>query len=206
MIWRKKMAELEQLLFALPFKEIDWRVGSTTQDKSKGLALGYIDARDLMERLDDVVGGSNWQTYDKKDGDTYYCQLSVMNCTKTGGAGATDVEGEKGGSSDAFKRAGYLFGIGRYLYNLKGVWVPIKQYGKSYAIDRDNEETKRALNAALIKVSGEAVMAVLDKVINLQVLSELTSRNVYLEALSIFNDAGKERINNRVNQLKGALK
>ena len=33
------------------------------------------------------------------------------------------------------KRAAYLWGIGRYLYNLEPVWVPIKQAGKSYVID-----------------------------------------------------------------------
>ena len=33
------------------------------------------------------------------------------------------------------KRAAYQWGIGRYLYNLDPVWVPIKLSGKSYVID-----------------------------------------------------------------------
>jgi len=43
---------------AKPFPEssIHWRVGSTTKDKDKGIGLAYIDARDVMQRLDDVVG------------------------------------------------------------------------------------------------------------------------------------------------------
>lgn len=199
--------ELEYLLFSLPFKEIDWRIGSTTADKTKGLALGYIDARDLMERLDDVAGGSNWQTYDKKEGDTYYCQLSVMNCTKTGGAGATDVEGEKGGSSDAFKRAGYLFGIGRYLYNLKDhkAWVDIKQYGKSYAINK-TPETEAAMNKALMAVSGTAIMYALDRVESKIILEKLVSHRIFKNSLEIFTEGGKQKILERVQQLRGELK
>lgn len=35
---------------------ISWRVGSTTKDKTKGMALAYIDARDVQDRLDAVCG------------------------------------------------------------------------------------------------------------------------------------------------------
>jgi hypothetical protein len=40
----------------------------------------------------------------------------------------------KGGLSDSFKRAAVLWGLGRYLYEIEGVWVEIEQKGKSYAI------------------------------------------------------------------------
>lgn len=201
------MEQLEYLLFGLPFKDIDWRVGSTNGDKTKGLALGYIDARDLMERLDDVVGGGDWQTFDKKDGDTYYCQLSVMGCTKTGGAGATDVESEKGGSSDAFKRAGYLFGIGRYLYNLKDhkAWVQLKPMGKSYAIDW-TAETEASLNKALVAVSGQAYMSVLDKVTTKVTLEKLINHKIFANSLSIFDEKSKTKIMDRARLLQERLK
>ena len=35
---------------------VSWRVGSTSKDKTKAMALAYIDARDVMKRLDDVMG------------------------------------------------------------------------------------------------------------------------------------------------------
>ena len=48
------------------------------------------------------------------------CELSLkingVWITKTDGAGDTNIEGEKGGLSDAFKRAAVKFGVGRYLY------------------------------------------------------------------------------------------
>ena len=57
------------------------------------------------------------------------CELSVrINgewITKSDSAGETDVEGIKGQSSDAFKRAAVKFRIGRYLYDLDSVWVDL---------------------------------------------------------------------------------
>lgn len=48
---------------AEPFKpdEIEWRVGSTNKDKTKGIALAYVTNRAIMNRLDSVVGAFNWQ-------------------------------------------------------------------------------------------------------------------------------------------------
>lgn len=53
--------------------------------------------------------------------------------TKEDGAAITEFESVKGGISSAFKRvASSGFGIGRYLYNAKNMWFPIKQQGKGY--------------------------------------------------------------------------
>jgi hypothetical protein len=46
----------ERLAEPFPADAVSWRVGSTTQDKSKGMALAYLDARDVMDRLDLVCG------------------------------------------------------------------------------------------------------------------------------------------------------
>jgi len=153
----------EQLCKPFPAEDISWRIGSTTKDKTKGLALAYIDARDVMRRLDEVVGWNNWGTIDSKQGDTYYCQLTIEyptgfvcgdkkvaalpsgTVTKTGAAGATAVEGEKGGASDAFKRAGVLFGIGRYLYDLNCPWVELEEAGRGHKIKKSEYKKLRDL-------------------------------------------------------------
>lgn len=131
--------ETKELLAALkePFdpKAISWRVGATDKDKTKGIALAYIDARDVMKRLDDVMG-LNWQAKYPFPG---CCEIGLnvdgQWLWRANGADETDVEGVKGQYSDAFKRAAVLWGIGRYLYYLPNVWVPIKPQGKSYALD-----------------------------------------------------------------------
>lgn len=119
-------------------KKISWRVGATNGDKTSGIALAYIDARDVMERLDSVLG-LNWQCrYSHAEGKTI-CEIGVCIdgewIWRAGGAGDTDVEAEKGAISDAFKRAAVLFGIGRYLYSLPNKWVPIKAQGRSFVLD-----------------------------------------------------------------------
>jgi hypothetical protein len=45
--------------------------------------------------------------------------------TKWDGAPSTDIEAVKGGLSNAMKRAGVQWGIGRYLYNLESNFVTL---------------------------------------------------------------------------------
>lgn len=135
----------DQLSAPFDPSEIDWRVGSTNGDKTKGMALAYIDARAVMDRLDTVVGPSGWQCrYTMGEGKTV-CELSVK-CgdewvTKSDGAGNTDFEAEKGALSDAFKRAAVRWGIGRYLYSIASPWVPIEAKGKSHFITAEGKRT-----------------------------------------------------------------
>lgn len=127
-------------LLSAPFRgtQISWRVGATTKDKSKGLPLAYIDARDVMERLDEACGPANWQVKYSHAEKRVICEISIRVgeewITKSNGAGDTDVEADKGAISDAFKRAAVLWGIGRYLYSLKANWVEIKPQGRSYVL------------------------------------------------------------------------
>ena len=130
--------------------KISWRVGSTTKDKSKGLALAYIDARDVQERLDEVCGAENWQNRFALLGQTTICEIGIRIenefVWKSDGAGETDVEGEKGSLSSAFKRAAVHWGIGRYLYDVAAPWVELEPAGNSYKIKATE---KRKLEAIL---------------------------------------------------------
>lgn len=117
--------------------ELEFRVGATNADKTMGLALAYVSARAIQNRLDNVVGINNWKTSYREVVGGFICSLSIrLNnewITKEDGANSTDFETVKGGISNAFKRvASSGFGIGRYLYQLENKWYPIKQVGKSY--------------------------------------------------------------------------
>lgn len=119
---------------------VSWRVGATSDDK--GLALAYIDARDVMERLDEVCGPGGWQdSYTETAKGRVLCTIRIRIgdewIAKSDGAGNTDVEADKGGISDAFKRAAVKWGIGRYLYDVDSPWVKITKRGKSSFIDKD---------------------------------------------------------------------
>lgn len=123
------MSDIFKALAAeFPHEAISWRAQSVTKDGTKAMALAYIDARDVMRRLDDVCGPANWQCrYPHADSKTI-CEIGIKSgdewVWKANGAGDTDIEAEKGAISDAFKRAAVLWGIGRYLYDMAAPWVP----------------------------------------------------------------------------------
>lgn len=122
-----------------PFRkeELEFRVGATNNDKSMGLALAYVQARAIQNRLDELFGVDGWTVSYKEISAGFICSLSIkINdrwVTKEDGAGMTEYESVKGGISNSFKRvASSGFGIGRYLYNAKKNWYPIRQQGKGY--------------------------------------------------------------------------
>jgi hypothetical protein len=134
-----------------PAAEIEWRVGSTNGDKTSGLALAYLTARHVMDRLDAVCGSENWQDRYEFHGPRTVCYLSIRVgnewVTKADGAGDSDVEAEKGAISDALKRAAVKWGIGRYLYDLGNIWVDVEPAGRSVRIKRDQyKKLQDALN------------------------------------------------------------
>lgn len=132
------MLDLKALALPFPAASISWRVGSTTADKTRGMALAYIDARDVMERLDDVCGVGGWQATYPHAGQKTVCSIGIL-CGdhwvwKSNGAGDSDIEAEKGALSDAFKRAAVLWGVGRYLYSLPSPWVELETKGRTSII------------------------------------------------------------------------
>ena len=87
----------------------------------KGVQLDYVDARYVMGILDRICGPANWQRTHAMDGSKVVCNIGINVegigwVWKGDGAGETDIEGEKGSFSDAFKRAAVSWGIARDLY------------------------------------------------------------------------------------------
>src|ERR1043165_9112137 len=123
--------DLKKLSEPFDPKEIDWRIGQAGARDGKPWAkvLAYIDARAVMDRLDEVVGPGNWKDRYWREGTGEMCGLSIrVNgewVEKVDGAEETDIEGFKGGISKALVRAGVKWGIGRYLYNLGDGWATI---------------------------------------------------------------------------------
>ncbi len=144
--------DLAKLREPFPPDRISWRVGSTTADKSRGMALAYIDARDVQDRLDAVCGPSGWQCrYPHANDKKTVCEVGVKIgdewIWKADGAGDTDFEAEKGALSDAFKRAAVRWGIGRYLYDVDAPWVAIEPAGKSFKIKESEQPKLRSILA-----------------------------------------------------------
>lgn len=134
---------LADLSAELPREYVHWRVQGTPFERNgrfSAMALAYIDARDVMDTFDRVCGPENWQDrYTETPRGRIICEIGIKVSDdwvwKSDGAGETAVEGEKGGISDALKRAAVHWGVGRYLYRLSSPWVAceVKQKnGKTY--------------------------------------------------------------------------
>ncbi len=113
-----------------------WRVQSFSRNKPIAQCVAYIDARDVMNRLDKVVGSDRWQDdYRLIDGKLFAgigIKFDNEWVWKWDTGTESNMEKEKGQVSDSFKRAGVKWGIGRFLYDLE-----IK-YLKANTIKTDN--------------------------------------------------------------------
>lgn len=118
------------------------------QVKQNGLvALLYKTARTDMDIMDEEFGPENWQCAYEEIKGNLYCKIGVLATGRDdwvwkqdcGIESREDGEGneKKGEASDAFKRAGFKWGIGRELYTAPFIWisadhVEIKQFGQKY--------------------------------------------------------------------------
>lgn len=132
--------EIQERL-AEPFApdEVEWK--PQTAKGNRALAVAYIDARCVMERLDAVVGVAGWQdSYMVLDDGNVVCKLSVNVAgewvTKEDVGGPSDQKDvgdkRKASFSDALKRAAVKFGIGRYLYSLPHQWCDYDEQRRQF--------------------------------------------------------------------------
>lgn len=120
----------EQLSSPFPASVIGWKAQAVSGERA--LAVAFIDARTVMDRLDEVVSPGDWRdTYRVQANGTVICGLSIrvngelVTKFDVGGRSDQDDDGdkEKAAFSDALKRAAVKWGIGRYLYSLPKQWV-----------------------------------------------------------------------------------
>lgn len=106
--------------------EIEWRVQSQTST-GKLIVVPYINNRCVMHRFDAAFGPENWTSEFREISNGFLCRLTVTINDRTiyreDGASKTNIEPEKGGISDAMKRAAVQFGLGRCLYDYPRVFI-----------------------------------------------------------------------------------
>jgi len=130
------------LLAPFPEYYIGWKLQHTMEDRKQGLAVCYVDARAVQDRLDDVFGVEGWtEEYTAINGGLL-CTLRTLwpggvwvtkqSFGAAGGGRGPDVN--KSSESDALKRAAVKLGVFRYGYRIPAQWVPIKKRGKGWVI------------------------------------------------------------------------
>jgi hypothetical protein len=128
------MIEYKELNFMLDREHIEFKPSQVYKrgDSVYCNILAYKDARTDMEILDDCIGSMYWQDEYKRDTKgILQCGISIYNqdlsewVTKWSNGTPSDFESEKGEYSDAFKRAGFMWGIGRCLYDSPRIEVQL---------------------------------------------------------------------------------
>jgi len=122
--------DLEKLKEEIPFK---WRVQSA--NKWGASCVAYIDARDVMSKLDEVCNSHGWQVKYSEHKGNLFCSIGIYLdgwVWKEDCGTESNVEKQKGEASDAFKRAAVMWGVGRFLYSKKIVKLPVKENGKDF--------------------------------------------------------------------------
>jgi len=115
-------------------EDIEVKVKQIT--KAGALALIYKTARTDRKYLNEVYGPMNWTSDYKVIKDNLYCGIGVREDSDhefvwkwdCGIESRSDDEGneKKGEASDAFKRAGFQWGIGEELYSVPTIWLKVK--------------------------------------------------------------------------------
>lgn len=115
-----------------PFHPDEVEAKPTVVSGNRALAVFYIDARVVMDRLDAVLGVDGWQDdYEfLADGAVVCrlrCRLGTDWLTKVDVGSPSEQPDKhdrvKAAVSDALKRAAVKFGVGRYLYRVPSQWV-----------------------------------------------------------------------------------
>lgn len=127
---------------------IKWRVTHTNRDGNRGAVIAYADPRAYTDRLNQLFTPTGWTrsyqisaispvTRMKRD-KLIQTGKVLVTCTLTiTGLGCHSGSGEEWADeqnamttaeAQAFKRAASCYGLGRYLYNVAEVWVPLNQY------------------------------------------------------------------------------
>lgn len=162
--------------------EIEVKIKQVTANGA--FALLYKTARTDMALLDEVFGASNWTNDYKEIKGNLYCGIAVcMADTKEWvwrwdcGIESREDDGneKKGEASDAFKRAGTRWGIGRELYTappiflriptkateVKGkmVYLPENKYSRYSVASIEYDENRRICRLLIVDENGEAVFS-----------------------------------------------
>jgi len=130
---------------------------------NRALVITYVDARAVMDRLDQVFGVDGWQdAYVNLATGSVQCTLRVringswIEKSDVGSQSDQPDDGDKlkAAFSDALKRCAVKLGIGRYLYSLPKQWVDYDPEKKqlattprlpAWALPAAHDDGKRAL-------------------------------------------------------------
>lgn len=126
----------QKLAQPVPYK---WRVQGANKDRTKVQLTAYIDARQVMDILDEHCE-YGWSSKFEEHGGGLFCTITIFgpdgqSWSRTDAGNRVEdnsedqmyEQGYKAAASDAFKRASVQFSISRFLYDIEKVWLPCNE-------------------------------------------------------------------------------
>ena len=140
----------------LTANDVECRIKKITNEGA--VLLLYKTARVDMRILDEVYGSMNWQRHHEVINNNLFCTISVWDSEKSQWVSKQDVgtesnaEAEKGQASDAFKRSGFAWGIGRELYDAPFIWISgkVDKYDRFHVTDIQYDREKQEFTRLVI--------------------------------------------------------
>ena len=141
------LQDLKILRAPFPKEKLGVKVQTLNKDKTRAMLVLYLQHTDVKDRLEEVDPSWSMEVLsEERFNDLFYVRvrLTLKGISRENVGDGFDP---KAAYSDALKRAGMLFGVGRYLYDSTTVWVDyseprdryrqweIKDYEKSQAND-----------------------------------------------------------------------
>lgn len=147
---QEQKSSLDKLIVPFHPDAITWRVTNKSKDRKRGCVIPYGDQRAYTDRLNAVFTPAGWtRVYQvttlspidrvKQDKMIHTGKVIVICVITIHGLGCHSGSGEMWADDDnavtraeaqAFKRACYLFGLGRYFYEFAEMWVNLNEYGQ----------------------------------------------------------------------------
>jgi hypothetical protein len=140
--------EIKELARPLTSDEVEFRVQSINKGGFATI-LVYKNARTDMDRLDAVCGPLNWKREHSLNNAN--CTVSIWNGETNQWVGKEDTGTEsnqdsaKGLASDSFKRACFVWGIGRELYSYPTISIKLNSDEWEMRNDRPSQTWKLKL-------------------------------------------------------------
>lgn len=163
----------------LTAEDVKLRVARVVSGKNGSFVelLIYKDARVDQDILDETVGQMNWRKSYKTIKDNLFCSIDIYDAEKREWISKEDVgvesntEEEKGEASDAQKRAGFAWGIGRELYTAPKIFID----GKLCNIEKTTKGTLKCNNTFAVS----AFKVENKKIVDLQVINTKSGEVVF---------------------------
>ncbi|MDN5395702.1 MAG: Rad52/Rad22 family DNA repair protein [Chryseobacterium sp.] len=138
---------------------LKWRVKALLPDNQKPtemILVGYVDARQVQDRFDNVLGAANWQDEYFECKNKQFCRIGVKIGNEwiwKGDSGAESLSYPgKGETSDSFKRAAVHWGVNRDTYELGEITIKCKMFENNPApVDRTGNKLSGPLLLAECK-------------------------------------------------------